>query len=262
MSNILILSPLAIDADGLTASSAALNFPADHLRDPQPKVIWKSALSGQVDIDVDLKADVPLDTVFLGYSNADAAATWEIRMATQAQGQIYLDDMASIQKSSSSLRANAQSDDPRHHGFWTGASTQARYIRIRMNQASTPLELGVLAIGQSFRPQYNYDWGAGRSLSDLSTTKTLRGGQFDVVKDAIVPNWRFVLGNLSDSELDALWKITKKHGKSTPLLIVEDPDTTGDLQEALHYGTLRDINAYERRTAVKSRWEFTIQHWQ
>jgi len=262
MSNLLILSPLPIESGDITTSSQALNFPIDHLRDPQPKVIWKAATSGQVDIDIDLKSNTTFDTAFLGHTNADATATWEIRVATASQGAAYLGNGASILKSQSLLRADQSTDAPRPHGFWTGASTSARYIRIRINHANAPIEAGTLAIGQSFRPRYNYDWGAGRSLTDLSTTRTLRGGQMDVSQDAIIPNWRFVLGNLDDTELGTLWKITKKHGKSAPLLIIEDPDTPFDLQEAIHYGSFRDINAYERRNASKNRWEFTIQHWQ
>lgn len=262
MSNLLILSPVPIESGDLTASSAALNFPISHLHNPQPKIIWKAGSSGQVDIDIDLKTNTAFDTLFLGHTNADASATWEIRSATEAQGPAHLGNSASIHKSQSLLRASQNADGPRHHGFWTGSLTSRRYIRIRINQTSTPIEAGTLAIGQSFRPRYNYDWGSGRSLTDLSTTRTLRGGQMDVVQDAIIPNWRFVLGNLDDMELETLWKLTRKHGKSTPLLIVEDPDTPLDLQEAMHYGTFRDINAYERRNASKNRWEFTIQHWQ
>lgn len=262
MSNLLILSPIAIDGADITPSSQALNFPGSHLGDPQPKVIWKAALSGQVDIDIDLKSDQTVDTVFLGFTNAEATTNWDIRMASEAQGSTYLDNAASIRKADGALRISSDNSHPNFHGVWTGASVQARYVRLRITQNNTPFEAGVVALGQAFRPTYNYDWGSGRSLTDLSTTKTLRGGQTDVAKDAIIPNWRFVLSNLSDVELENLWKITKKHGKSTPLLIIEDPNTPGDLQEATHYGTLRDINAYERRNASKSRWEFTIQHWQ
>jgi|GEM_PF-2968526 len=71
-------------------------------------------------------------------------------------------------------------------------------------------------------------------------------------KTPIILNWRFVFGNLNHSEVATLWKITKKHGRPTPLLMVEDPNTPGDLQEALHYGTLSELNAYERRNTSKN----------
>lgn len=259
MSNLLILSPIALKDVDVSASSEALNFPTAHLTDPQPKVIWKAAASGQVTLDIDLGSIQAVDSVFLGFTNANAATTWEIRASSSL---IFLGNASSIVKDFSAFRTSSDETLSHHHGFWTGHSVAARYMRLTISQSHAPFEAGTLVIGQSFRPRYNYDWGAGRSLTDLSTTRTLRGGQQDVFQDAIVPNWRFVLGNLDDMELAKLWKITKKHGKSTPLLVVEDPDTPLDLQEALHYGTFRDINAYERRNASKNRWEFTIQHWQ
>ena len=206
MSNVLILSPLALDAGDLLSSSSALNFPVGNLSNPQPKIVWKAASSGQVYVDIDLQSNQSVDSFFLGFTNAGSSVHWDIRTSTSAEGRAGLASPSNIRKPAGPILATLPENGQRPHAFWTGPSIIARHIRMNITNSTTPFSAGVVSVGKAFRPRYNYDWGAGRSLTDLSVTKNLRGGQMDVFKDAIIPTWRFTLGNLDDGELEALWK--------------------------------------------------------
>lgn len=261
MSNMLIVEPIAIQA-GWIAAPAAAGFPAANLADEQPLVIWKAAAAGAVSVDLDLQADTSLDTVFLGFSNASTSATWEIRAATAAQGTAWLANAGSIVLGATQLRASADALGPRYHAFWrAGAALNARHLRINLINAAAALTAGVLVVGKAFQPGYNHEWQSGRGLEDLSLKERLASGAMSVDPRAIVPIWRWTLGDLTDAELRALWGIARRRGTSRPVLAVEDPDATEGLHERLHYGTLKDLSEYAREAPQKTRWEFAIEEW-
>lgn len=259
MSNILILSPHAVAS--IAATSQNPSFPAAQLLDAQPRVIWRASAPLAVVIDIDLGKDQSVDTVFLGFTNASASSVWVINMASEAEGTAYFSNSASIAKDATFLAAEANSGVERPHAFWTGPARTARHIRLTLSGGGQIFEAGVVMVGRAFVPRYNIEWGAGRGVTDLSQINTLRGGTADVLQDAIIPTYRFTLGDLEDAEVRALWKTIKAHGRSKPLLVVENPGLSEGLQEAIHYGALRDIAEYERLNPLKSRWEFTIQQW-
>lgn len=261
MSNMVIIEPLALQA-GWIAAAAAAGFPAANLADDQPLVVFKAPAAGAVAIDIDLQGDTSLDTVFLGFSNAAAAATWEIRAATAAQGAGWLANAGSIQLAPTQFWASFDALGPRYHGFWhAGAVLNVRHLRLIVTNAAAALAAGVLVVGKAWQPSYNHEWQSGRGLDDLSLKERLASGAMSVDTRAIVTTWRWVLGDLTDADLRALWGIARRRGASRPLLVVEDPDVTEGLHERLHYGTLKDLSEYAREAPQKTRWEFTIEEW-
>lgn len=261
MSNSLIIEPVAIQAGWLSATTEAAAFPVSQLTDPQPLEVWQAAASGDATIDIDLQSDTAVDTVFLGYTNASAAAVWTVRAATDAQGAAHLDDVASLIKTNGPIRASTDALGPRYHGFWHGAEVSPRWLRLNLFDAAAALSAGVLVVGKAFRPTYNHEWQSGRAPVDLSRKERLSSGAMSVDKRAIFADWRWTLGDLTDEEARELWAIARRVGESSPILVVEDPDGGDGLHERLHYGTLKDLQEYAREAPQKTRWEFTIEEW-
>lgn len=261
MSNMILLEPLTLQAGWITGTAAA-GFAIGNLADQQPLVAWKAAAAGQTFVTFDLQADRAIDTVFLGFTNADASATWQIRAATQAQGAAWLDNSGSIVLATTQLWASFDALGPRFHAFWHAAAPiTARHMRLTLINEVAPLSAGVLALGQAFKPAFNYEWGSGRGLIDLSRKDRLPSGAMAVDARAIVPTWNWTLGDLTDTDRDALWAIARRTGNSRPLLAVEDPDVAAGRHERLHYGTLTDLREYARQAPDKTRWELKIEEW-
>lgn len=259
MSNLLILDPVPIDGAWLFASSSAASFPVTNLVSPDPLVIWQTALGGALTLDLDLQADTAIDTVFLGYTDPVSSATWEIRGATASEGTGHLTNPGSVIMATDDLILT-EAISP-YHAFWTGAEHTMRHLRINLTNTGANFAAGVLQVGKSWRPTWNYEWESGRSLTDFSAKERLPSGTLSIDTRGIVADFRWTLGDLDDAELRQLWTIMKQHGASRPLLVVEDPDDTAGLNERLHYGVMKDLQRYSRTEAQKTKWEFTFEDW-
>lgn len=261
MKKMIICEPVTLQAAWITGAAAA-GFPASNLANEQPLVAWKGSNSGPFTIDLNLQADVSFDTVLLGFTSALAGATWEIRTATSAQGTGWLANAGSIRQASTPFWASSDALGPRYHGFWRAAAPfSARYLRLVITGGGANMTAGVLVVSKAFEPAFGHEWQAGRGADDLSQKERLPSGAMSVDPRAIVPTWRWTLGDLTDADLETLWGIVRRRGVSRPVLIVEDPDTTTGLHERLHYGTLKDLNEYAREAPDKTRWEFAVEEW-
>lgn len=261
MSTMLILDPIELNAP-MVSANAETGFGAENLTDPQPLVLFKAKSAGSVAIDLDLGKDHSLDCVYLGYTNMDASASWEIRSATASEGLASLANASQIRLPQTQARASFDALGPRYHAFWhSGNDFTARYIRLIITNPPAALNAGVLAVGKAFRPTFNHEWQSGRGLIDTSLKSRLRSGAMAVEAGAIVPTWRWTLGDLTDADVQKLWRIARHVGESRPILVAEDPAVTEGLHERLHYGTLRDFQEYSRESPNKTRWDFTIEEW-
>lgn len=250
----------------ITASSAAGAFPDDNLADPQPKVVWQSAVgAGAVTITIDLGADTSIDTVALLFSTLSADATWDVLGASAAAGVGALDDAASriLGSTGAGPRAGVTSRATRFHMLATGTAVVVRYVRINLNDpTTTTIAAGIAAIGQAWAPFWNYEWGGGRRIDDLSDVQQLDGGELAIWRKAKVPTAKVSWGDMTDAELRALWSILSELGQSEPLLLIEDPDpAVAGLHERIHYGTLVGLDFFERVQANKSRIELKVRQW-
>lgn len=260
MSNVLILDPIDLASGWITASHEVAGFPATNVIHNQPLVVWKASSGAAYDLTIDLQVDTPIDTVYLGYTNAAAGTTWQIVGATAAQGTAYLTNPAAVMMATATLRAS-EALGPYYHAFWTGTSKTVRYLRLIVTH-SGEFSAGLLLLGAAWRPTWNFEWEAGRGVVDTSLKERLRGGNLDIDERGIVAEWTMVLGDLTDAEARALWKIKKQHGESRPLLLCEDPDSVvAGLNERLHYGVFKELTRYGRTAPDKVRWEMTFEDW-
>lgn len=122
---------------------------------------------------------------------------------------------------------------------------------------------GLIALGKRLEPPatFGLDWGGGRRVNDLSSVRVLDGGERGIWRRARVPEIRGSFSHLTDSELREWWRILNQVGESDSLILVEDGAPTTGQQERIHYGTLTNLDFFERRQSDKSRIDFRLTHW-
>ncbi len=255
MSNILILQPAAIAAVAVSRGSGAAN-----LLTPDPKEVWAdSAVGTAATIDIDLGSVQPVDTIALISVIPPVAGTvWNITGGAASY-------TTSVIKAAGALRAvdAAGQAQQRSHALHFGAIWNIRYIRIALTQPAgqAALSVGVPVVGQAFVPTWNNEWGAGRRVIDTGSSTSLSSGGFANVAGVRKGSYGFTLGDLSNEEIDALYAIQLALGETAPLLIVEDPAATSGQYHRIHYGQLRSLRQFDRRSSGRSRWELTIEEW-
>lgn len=255
MSNILILQPMPVSAVATSRGSGGAN-----LLTPDPKEVWAdNAVGSAANIDIDLGSVQAVDTVALiGVTPPAVGATWSITGGA-----------ASYTSSSIKAAAALRAIDPTgqmpstSHALHFGAVWNLRYIRITVTQPAgqAPLMVGVPVIGKAFVPAFNNEWGAGRRVIDTGSSTSLAGGGFANVQGTRKASYAFTLGDLSSDEIDALYAIQLAVGETSPLLVVEDPAATAGQLYRIHYGQLRALKQFDRRSPGRSRWELTVEQW-
>lgn len=255
MSNIVILNPFPIAAVGI---QGLVGTGGANLLTPDPKEVWDAGAVGNSQIDFDLGEARDVDTFFLGFTNATVAATVQLQTKTSLASDVGSGDLTSVKP----LRAS-DSKGPRHHGFYRlAAPVNSRFFRIAVAQTGTvPLQAGVLMAGVAFQPTHNQEWGAGRQVIDTGTKEPLLGGGFGIGEGARKARYRFMLGDLLPDEVDELYALALDRGETRPALVVEDPDQTSGLNEAIHYGLFHSLQAYERANPQQTRWGYSIEQW-
>lgn len=255
MANLLILASLAKSAVAVSRGTGGTN-----LLTPDPKEVWTdTAVGSAVNIDVDFGSVQAVNTVFLGaIRNAVAGAVWTITGGAAGYTDATL-------KASGALRAvDAAGQSPvTTHGFWTGASTNLRYLRLTLTQpASNPvLQAGVIMAGTAFQSQFNKEWGSGRGVIDTGSATRLPGGGLAIVEGARLGSYGWTFGDLSDAETETLHAIALELGETGPVLVAEDPAATTGQRGRLHYGKFTGLRKYERRNPRQTRWDFAMEEW-
>ncbi|MGC4250436.1 MAG: hypothetical protein QM605_02925 [Sphingobium sp.] len=187
-------------------------------------------------------AAVTVDSFYLGYTNADAGAVWNLQTGT-ALGTGLVTVAASTP-----MRA-ADSEGPRHHCFRRlAAPVTSRYFRIATNQSGTvPLYIGALVIGLAF--EKHREFGPGRTPIDTGTRQDLPSGGFGIGDGVVKSQFAFSFVDLTQSEKNRLWSIKKDRGLRKPVLLVEDAHLSEGLNDAIHYGPFERFQPYERARA-------------
>ena len=255
MSNILITAPLLISAIAVSRGTGGGN-----LLTPEPKEVWAdSAVGTAANIDIDLGSVQSIDTIALiSVTPPAAGATWSISGGAASYTTNAI-------KGAGPLRAvdAAGQAQPRSHAFHFGATWAVRYIRISLTQPAGQgaLSVGVPVVGRAFVPAFNNEWGAGRRVIDTGSSTALPSGGFANVAGVRKGSYGFTLCDLSNEEIDALYAIQLVVGETAPLLIVEDPTATSGQYHRIHYGQLRSLRQFDRRSPGRSRWEISIEDW-
>jgi hypothetical protein len=269
------LLPAAYSADATFGAGSALGidpaFPALQLADPQPKAVLRTAAApaGQAIsavVAIDLGSDQPIDVVAAMFTNLTSAATWAIWASTAAQGPAV--ETAPQQLLAASAFGVAPAVAGRRHALWTApAPITRRYVRIRLNDTAANadrfVQLGLalagrrLALGQG--AYSNFELGSGRLIQDLSTIRTLPGGETYAERGARVPEWRATWSGVTEAEYREAWALLCAAGESAPVLAVEDPDAAPGQPEAMHYGLISGLEFTERVQIDKQRLTLRIR---
>lgn len=227
---------------------------AEYLLTPSPKEVWVADAVGSTTIDVDLSVAEDVDTFFLGFTNATAAATWQIQIGTGVG--VGLVDLV---PAGTAMRA-ADSLGPHHALAVLDAPVNGRYFRITTAQTGAePLQAGILILSKAFVAPY--DLGGGREPIDTTPVTELTDGGFNIGDGAIKARleWKFV--DLSPADRRALWAIIKSVGKSSPVLVVEQLSEDAGLNEEMHYGLFDRFEPYVREAPGSTRWALSMKQW-
>lgn len=246
MAGLLILVPMAAQ---ITAPGTGVA----NLRTPSPREIWIAPGVGAQAIDIDLGAAASVDSFYLGATSARADAVWTIQSIAAVGGGVTA---THVNAQPMRLAGNIRSRFPAFARL--PAPVVGRYFRITVNQPTTPMEIGVLAVGLAF--EWPYAYGGGRTPIDTSRVVALQDGGFGVDGGVVKAmfQWRFV--DLDDIALDKLWAIAEDRGESRTLIAVEGP-ASPPKATAVHYGLFRKFEAFEREVAAQTKWALSIEEW-
>lgn len=266
MSNVTLVPPIALATSNISAS---MGGGASYLGTPDPKEAWVSPIvAGNVAalIDIDLGASRRLDTLFLGYTNLPATGSVQLLYGDAAPGSQLAGQVGIVPaRSLASQLGLVPPDVPQQHVLLKLAQIiTARFLRVVISHGASvgrSMTVGVLAVGASFTPALNYDYGSGRTIGDTGSATRMLSGSFVFDEGVSFGGWSCTLSELTDDERDQLYDILRVQKTTRSLLVAEDPDQTSGLSERLHWSILGKLDAYERRDANLNRYALTVLDW-
>jgi hypothetical protein len=248
------------------------NFPASNLADIQPKKVCQGGAGGGtigIQVDLDLGADTAFDTIAALYTNLSLTASWAVYGWTNAAGLPALGaegpgDLILGSPNFGGFGVAPTTRERRRHGLLQGASITRRYIRFSLQDtaAANPdgfVNCGNFVVGQSIRPEFNYELGSGRKIDDQSIIRVLPGGETVPVRGGRTPIWRGTWSNLSEAELRQIYSLMLEVGIGSPILAIEEPDSVTGQCEGLHYGLLEGLDFNERVQLEKQRVDVRVR---
>lgn len=257
MSEMIIVEPFALSYGG--AAPSFLNsrgIDAGNLIELDPREVWVDNVgTGTYWFDIDLGAAMDWDTIALFNVSALAGASWTITGGASLLATTYL--------ANSTMRLNSEdgiaiASSPAL--FVSPTVINGRFVRITVTPNGGPLNsIGCLIIGKSWKPSLPREYGAGRPPLDTGSRTRLDGGGLATVPGVLTSGFKWVFADLEDADLAKLWGIMRRRRTTEPVVLVEDP--AAPTAESVHYCTLVELEAYERRQASKSRWALSVEDW-
>jgi hypothetical protein len=273
MTNGFIARLLPVQNWSANASLVGINpaFGPSQLADPQPKAVVRTAnyTAGNamiLRITIDLGADLPIDVIAPMFTNLGPAARWQIWASTNAQGPV--EEIEAFRVLADQPFGVIPAVSNRRHALWTAPSPIARrYILVFLSDTAATgrlfIECGLVCIGRRLalgQGEYsNFELGGGRRVEDLSTIRTLPGGETYAERGARVPEWRATWSGVSEADYLEAWALLNDAGQSAPLLAVEDADQVPGQPEAMHYGLMTGLEFTERVQLDKQRLTLRIR---
>lgn len=245
MSVLSIIKPISVNSlsSGLTDQTRILT--------PDPKEVAVKTAAGTLQIDIDLGAIQPVDSIYLG------ALSSALDFTVTGGASSYTTTAVANLVVAPKLRAVA----PRRNLLHFTAQSW-RYIRlISTTLAPAGFEIGNLVVGDAFRPTWGHEYGGGRGIGDTGIATRLLSGGFGILQGSKFKTWDFSLGDLTDAELEELFDILYQLGETSPAVVCEDPDVTSNLDARIHYGKFGKIDRYERLVPGATRWNLKFEEW-
>ncbi len=247
---IAIVRPEAIAA--IIASTNNANS-ANMLTAP-PREVWLAASATTHHIDLDLGVALPIDTIFIGSTNAASGATITVSRGTGMGAGLTGEGTVALRLTGA--------EGPRYSGIFMRAAgaPAARYFRITITlPTAAPLEVGIVAAGSSFRRQVAYP--TSRVAIDTSSRVDLWDGGFGVGEGVTKAGYRFKFIDLDKAGRDMLWSLVSKRGNRKPVIVVEDDEELPLDDAAVHYGLLDRFEPWERANAADTVWAMGMTEW-
>lgn len=236
-------------------SSGGADTGVANLITPDPKEVFQASGTGTRTLYLDFGAAVTLDSLFLGYVNADANAKLQVYTNTGAAGAgaVSVFPLTAIRATDAvTVRASQLAK------FTPVAS---RYWSVVISANAAALQIGALAMGLSFEAAWDREFGSGRRLIDTGTAKALQSGGFGINEGARKAAYSWTFGDLTDAETEKLWGLSYRLGRTRPVIVHEREGATSGANEQLHYGLFQRFDQFERREPGATKWQLEIEEW-
>lgn len=242
MSNAVIIEPAAMSAITAPGGSAAGFDPAVVANDLLG-VIWKSPVAATASLQIDMGADVAIDTIMLiALDGSLASATLTVQMATAAQGSTFGPSWSDSARTL--LAGTVAPRSGKRKCYWTapaGAPAAARYIRLNFAGlgGSVALCVGRVVVGQRIALARNFSFGAVRGVRSLGAANYSVTGVPLVRRGAKLRTLGLTFGAVYADEVAAsIQPLLERVGTDTPIAIVTDPDDHAQRENRIYFGML------------------------
>jgi len=232
----------------VVAGSSSAGDGLANLLTPHPREAFAAAAAGQVAITLDLGTAQPVDTVFLGFTNAEAGEAFAVQDGGGAT--LFAGAFAHSYRRRPMRHAVAQLPAP----------VVTRTLRLVATTAR-PLVAGVAAAGLSVRPASGHEWGAGRPIADPGRAERLLDGGFAVQRGGVGGGWSWTMPALTDDEAERLYALSLDAGTGETVLVVEAGDAPVAANERLHWGLLTKLEPFARQQPGETKWAMQVQDW-
>lgn len=261
MLEMILMEPIDLTIGGAApgpALAVSRGAGAANLITNDPREVWQdSAVASAVNFDIDLGANTAWDTIVLLNTNAHPTGSlWVVSTGTASYTTTTLLTAVPRATSEDVLDATGPAF------FYSPGGQNTRYIRLAVTQPSGQANLtcGGVLVGKSWKPSFPRERGAGRIPLDTGSRQRLQDGSLAVVSGKLVSGFSWTFADLDYPDLAALWGIFRRRRTTERIVLVEDPEATVYAEE-IHYGTLTDLQKFERNDATKSRWVLSMEDW-
>lgn len=259
MANMLIVRPIAPKQFGVYAgaqSDGQAGTGAFNLLSPDPKEVYNDGgFGGFRIIEFLFEGNILVDSFFLGFVGEAPGATVDVRYAPLNAAETSLGLQGVVP-------TNRTGVTRRHMLVRTPAPVLAGVARFYVSsQQAARMTIGIAAVGLSFQPRRNREWGGGRRPIDTGSAEPLPSGGFGIGEGVVKSSFRWTFGDLDDDELDRLDELAMDRGNRRPVIVVENPDVDARLHQRIHYGLLDRFEFQERRNVALNRWALGVTDW-
>lgn len=240
MANAWLFKPLPIVS--ASASSTASGYDPAHVDNDHLGVVWRSGAVAAPHIDVDLGADLAVDTaLLLGLTDAEANWTLAVRAATTAQGPSF--PGGSYSGTAQQLLAGAEMPTSgRGIGLWAPGDVPplTRHLRFTIDQQGTaPVTIGRIAVGRRIVLHRNFSFGAAMGVRDLGKLDFSRRGAILRSRGARLRTVALKFVSVHREEVEqAILPLIEACGNTDPVGVVIDPTPHDQRQRRIQFGFL------------------------
>lgn len=236
----LFVAPLALGT--IATGNETSGFPASNLGETDAAgLVWKSTGATNVWARGDMGSSQSINFAALMSANALAGTKLRLRLGTT---QAEVDGTAPYDSGVLDLisPARTRTDGLYHSHLELPSTVTARWWRIDITGHTGDFQASSLVLGKSAQPSrfYNPDFEFG--AEDLGEVEIGRFGVVDLTPGNILRTLNFTLEWQSEAEFEATFRpIMEQMGRTKPIWVCLDPDSTTYRQAKTYLGFLRKI---------------------